>query len=241
MLSPPSGSSPLSRGIHGPLLCPVHRVGIIPALAGNTLGCSRPVPGREDHPRSRGEYDCPECSHVGARGSSPLSRGILIYCRPPMDLIGIIPALAGNTHWLYMSSGLLWDHPRSRGEYPRPDRSLSAGPGSSPLSRGIHTANIGLGVLHGIIPALAGNTGHPGPGCDIRRDHPRSRGEYYAHGRGVVGEWGSSPLSRGIPAHGQGRQDQLRIIPALAGNTLRGPGGDGRPSDHPRSRGEYTC
>ena len=50
---------------------------------------------------------------------------------------GIIPALAGNT-----SDGRefilhIGDHPRSRGEYPRPHADESTGQGSSPLSRGI--------------------------------------------------------------------------------------------------------
>ena len=56
----------------------------------------------------------------------------------------------------------------------------------------------------------------------------------------VVPNYGSSPLSRGIPWHLTRDQRERRIIPALAGNTcgLRQP--LSRLRDHPRSRGEYS-
>ena len=50
------GSSPLSRGIRGADLNPRTVVRIIPALAGNTAGCSPGMTAGTDHPRSRGEY-----------------------------------------------------------------------------------------------------------------------------------------------------------------------------------------
>ena len=50
------GSSPLSRGIPRAASTMVAAVGIIPALAGNTIRTGSSVNGRRDHPRSRGEY-----------------------------------------------------------------------------------------------------------------------------------------------------------------------------------------
>ena len=91
------GSSPLSRGIPS-LRCPSHQpIGIIPALAGNTLPrAGRPgLPG--DHPRSRGEYHAGDDARAIGRGSSPLSRGIHHLVINDFDPAGIIPALAGNT------------------------------------------------------------------------------------------------------------------------------------------------
>ena len=91
------GSSPLSRGIPvpGPVRRSVPR--IIPALAGNTRAFSvRGWPSR-DHPRSRGEYAALYGRAGAGRGSSPLSRGILLLRRSYSMKRRIIPALAGNT------------------------------------------------------------------------------------------------------------------------------------------------
>ena len=74
-----------------------HRVGIIPALAGNTCRAAWPGRGHWDHPRSRGEYSSP-----------PLRT---------YNLLRIIPALAGNTHAAVGDIVDSSDHPRSRGEY----------------------------------------------------------------------------------------------------------------------------
>ena len=70
----------------------------------------------------------------------------------------IIPALAGNTEDLLEAAYGKTDHPRSRGEY-SVQIALEAGyRGSSPLSRGILSNEIGGVAPRGIIPALAGNT-----------------------------------------------------------------------------------
>ena len=70
------GSSPLSRGIRTVSEADPVWAGIIPALAGNTCEPSRRSGSPSDHPRSRGEYQFSVGTHVGALGSSPLSRGI---------------------------------------------------------------------------------------------------------------------------------------------------------------------
>ena len=111
------GSSPLSRGIPPMLLGRGCRLGIIPALAGNTRSYRPHGPGPPDHPRSRGEYPTALDISSVIFGSSPLSRGIPL----PIDIQAhtgrIIPALAGNTSLLNRTSGRFPDHPRSRGEY----------------------------------------------------------------------------------------------------------------------------
>ena len=91
------GSSPLSRGIQSnvPKLSRSSR--IIPALAGNTHTCPSSHGAYKDHPRSRGEYWKKEYNFDYATGSSPLSRGILTKESAPKKVVGIIPALAGNT------------------------------------------------------------------------------------------------------------------------------------------------
>ena len=114
-----------------------------------------------------------------------------------------------------------------------------AGPGSSPLSRGIQVQRSRQRRLREIIPALAGNTlaeALEGPGGE---DHPRSRGEYRVHVRRIESDAGSSPLSRGILHFNSPEKDSRRIIPALAGNTAERLRSARVGRDHPRSRGEY--
>ena len=172
-------------------------------------------------------------------GSSPLSRGIQAFLDPLLDLVRIIPALAGNTYGR-APRGQRWrDHPRSRGEYlPRGARSGRPG-GSSPLSRGIRVSRYAVGLFSRIIPALAGNTHRDRLAGGAPGDHPRSRGEYHVHGASGHGAPGSSPLSRGIHVAPAPAALSVRIIPALAGNTWRLTGLWCVGWDHPRSRGEY--
>ena len=173
-------------------------------------------------------------------GSSPLSRGILKITEVPVNVVRIIPALAGNTRWCARSCADVRDHPRSRGEYshshtPTPTRS-----GSSPLSRGIPVRERRDRRSRRIIPALAGNTRSGFRLAWQWRDHPRSRGEYTAASGGGTPPLGSSPLSRGILHRFPGDLEARGIIPALAGNTVPGRGITQARTDHPRSRGEYN-
>ena len=70
------GSSPLARGLRMETVPSALSMGIIPARAGFTL-CGRcPPPRAWDHPRSRGVYQRESNVKLGARGSSPLARGL---------------------------------------------------------------------------------------------------------------------------------------------------------------------
>ena len=215
------GSSPLSRGIR-PRRNLIHpSPGIIPALAGNTFAVAGPGQRCWDHPRSRGEYGLVAGAVWVVWGSSPLSRGILGGAIEAYQTAGIIPALAGNTGPGFERLGCIGDHPRSRGEYLGPSEASAPMAGSSPLSRGIPAGSYGCSGCFGIIPALAGNTTLAKMASVSVRDHPRSRGEYEGvsgHGRKHEG---SSPLSRGIQPRGEQPRKLGRIIPALAGNTIR--------------------
>ena len=152
----------------------------------------------------------------------------------------IIPALAGNTYRRRSHQYLRGDHPRSRGEYLWLKAVEWFGKGSSPLSRGIQLMRTTTEVVIRIIPALAGNTIFKSLIPQERKDHPRSRGEYYFHHFQLRRRRGSSPLSRGIPKEAYGEFQRHRIIPALAGNTGGYSGSWFGAADHPRSRGEYS-
>ena len=113
------------------------------------------------------------------------------------------------------------DHPRSRGVYPL-SRCLRWSPwGSSPLARGFTPF---LCPLHHIPP-----------------DHPRSRGVYTMVLPWIGPRMGSSPLARGLRAITWAISSAVRIIPARAGFTPRGPHEPRPAQDHPRSRGVYLA
>ena len=233
------GSSPLSRGIPSHLRAASVLRRIIPALAGNTRRPGGRTHRDWDHPRSRGEYTSSHLGGVCLRGSSPLSRGILVDLPLLSGRLGIIPALAGNTLLDAMDREDQRDHPRSRGEYSAHDRVNQVREGSSPLSRGIPGTNVRGSADRGIIPALAGNTSLPPQQPSTTPDHPRSRGEYGFDHPALPSAWGSSPLSRGIQ-HSRRLLGYLGgIIPALAGNTWTSRDRSNPRRDHPRSRGEY--
>ena len=176
-----------------------------------------------DHPRSRGEYGVCGGGTMPLGGSSPLSRGILRVVGGGVVRPRIIPALAGNTGTTILCCVSARDHPRSRGEYLAACFMILGLLGSSPLSRGIHRHLPRQLRAQRIIPALAGNTCHGGTVQFDGPDHPRSRGEYCIGCSGRLGRLGSSPLSRGIRSRSRTRGMRLRIIPALAGNTLPYP------------------
>ena len=139
----------------------------------------------------------------------------------------IIPARAGFTDALVT----LWhgarDHPRSRGVYRSKRSPTTTSGGSSPLARGLQSANLVPVLTQGIIPARAGFTPPPFIQLWDLRDHPRSRGVYTGaapKGRQISG---SSPLARGLLAGAAVRAGGGGIIPARAGftPTTRAPSG----------------
>ena len=69
------GSSPLTRGKHGPARRVPRRRRLIPAHAGKTTTSLSEVSGARAHPRSRGENPHHDFPLGSARGSSPLTRG----------------------------------------------------------------------------------------------------------------------------------------------------------------------
>ena len=91
------GSSPLARGLHHADAIHAAPVRIIPARAGFTGGGHDDEETPGDHPRSRGVYSTTRTSGTGARGSSPLARGLHPRPRREHLPLRIIPARAGFT------------------------------------------------------------------------------------------------------------------------------------------------
>ena len=92
-----SGSSPRVRGTRrGPVQERVQR-GIIPACAGNTGAYHNEGAVMRDHPRVCGEHIVWTDDNTGLEESSPRVRGTQQLVKTVGDIVGIIPACAGNT------------------------------------------------------------------------------------------------------------------------------------------------
>ena len=213
------GSSPLARGLRAGAARVDQGQGIIPARAGFTPRGPDESRAPADHPRSRGVYTPLIGRLYEDAGSSPLARGLHDAPAIAPGLCGIIPARAGFTRQRLPGHQGVRDHPRSRGVYH--------------LFRGTRR------FRPWIIPARAGFTaGAAGPAWP-GPDHPRSRGVYMTGGRWEPGEWGSSPLARGLPLLPFAQPFAGGIIPARAGFTTTRESNSKSSGDHPRSRGVY--
>ena len=173
-----AGSSPLARGLLGNFDVIVASTGIIPARAGFTSQQGYSAARFSDHPRSRGVYLRSPTILKWSEGSSPLARG-LRNCPTTTVVVGwIIPARAGFTFSYRSRTGMVSDHPRSRGVYLSVRGTCATQCGSSPLARGLHVAALDIAATERIIPARAGFTAGGSGRLLDHQDHPRSRGVY---------------------------------------------------------------
>ena len=112
-----TGSSPRMRGAPKDGYHFEGAKGIIPADAGSTtpfLGSPHPW---TDHPRGCGEHPCRPLTWPRWRGSSPRMRGALVQRSVHRQTLRIIPADAGSTPPVILSSSNWKDHPRGCGEH----------------------------------------------------------------------------------------------------------------------------
>ena len=113
--------------------------------------------------------------------------------------------------------------------------------GSSPLARGTWYRLTVLALPLRLIPARAGNMYPLVPQRYLPPAHPRSRGEHVSLPLSDSLDDGSSPLARGTFDAEDTGDFALRLIPARAGNIVRGLSNVSGGAAHPRSRGEHTC
>ena len=112
--------------------------------------------------------------------------------------------------------------------------------GSSPRMRGTQQRQHAGGLLHGIIPAYAGNTCRNGTRGCCTWDHPRVCGEHWLIAFASAAISGSSPRMRGTPTCAENHVHICGIIPAYAGNTGRCSRRRRCSWDHPRVCGEHS-
>ena len=215
------GSSPRMRGTHNLAVDGVQNIGIIPAHAGNTDRIADYLGQYGDHPRACGEHIATSAVVTTVLGSSPRMRGTPEFFARLSNVLGIIPAHAGNTGGYNIQCLHLRDHPRACGEHTHRVTMNIGGRGSSPRMRGTLQPSLPFMSKTGIIPAHAGNTQLVFAGVDIDRDHPRACGEH----------------PRTYPT----RAVDCGIIPAHAGNTQERATKELIERDHPRACGEHLA
>ena len=172
-------------------------------------------------------------------GSSPHVRGALWVCHAKLLTLGIIPACAGSTIWVWRCCAVCRDHPRMCGEHVGRHQRRPGCAGSSPHVRGALDAARDRRLEQGIIPACAGSTRRPSA-LPWRRwdhprmcgstgwrfiimfkvwDHPRMCGEHTESKSSEATSAGSSPHVRGALTFGGAAVRMVGIIPACAGST----------------------
>ena len=217
-----------------------HRIGIIPAYAGNTCYRRQTAPRRRDHPRVCGEHRRLLKGFYGHAGSSPRMRGTQDHGRGGEYGGGIIPAYAGNTDIARTPLLDRGDHPRVCGEHVMAQNAPFENPGSSPRMRGTRRTAIPFRRFSGIIPAYAGNTSMGLLSLSKLRDHPRVCGEHTLLNPSLTQGEGSSPRMRGTQEWLALDYDIHGIIPAYARNTKNNLPAWVRLRDHPRVCGEHV-
>ena len=173
-------------------------------------------------------------------GSSPLARGTRYNRSLDRVACRFIPARAGNTGSRLRCVVSLPVHPRSRGEHNMLAPPEAMFDGSSPLARGTRIPDTRQGRSSRFIPARAGNTHEKRRQARQVPVHPRSRGEHSNEAGEERFVIGSSPLARGTPGADHRELEEIRFIPARAGNTASPVWTRTRAPVHPRSRGEHS-
>ena len=237
---PGKGSSPHARGRADDAVADAAEGGFIPACAGERTGGHPSRATIRVHPRMRGGEVQLGTANPLLVGSSPHARGRVLLAPSYRNLVGFIPACAGERPGQGDELGQVGVHPRMRGGEASAEASPYHNRGSSPHARGRGKRGSQTPGDRGFIPACAGES----RALSKRRSevgvHPRMRG-----GEPRMWPWrptsrGSSPHARGRAGHLSGRGPSRGFIPACAGE--RRPPSPGRRTAgvHPRMRGGET-
>ena len=193
------------------------------------------------HPRLRGEHAALHGLQRWEVGSSPPARGTRPAGHTAESTERFIPACAGNTALVAGARNNLAVHPRLRGEHARASAIRLLIAGSSPPARGTLPKESATARGPRFIPACAGNTRTDRPTLPPKPVHPRLRGEHAEPPAPADEGRGSSPPARGTRPATEAVHQDLRFIPACAGNTVSFAIMMALLSVHPRLRGEHMA
>ena len=135
--------------------------------------------------------------HTVIPGSPPHVRGKQIERTNVDAAMGITPACAGKTPWVFGSTWLVKDHPRMCGENRLVLELRRLALGSPPHVRGKLDKIGAINFNSGITPACAGKTEQHQPKSVSAWDHPRMCGENLVGVSLCLFLWGSPPHVRG--------------------------------------------
>ena len=193
------------------------------------------------YPRWRGELGKSHHNHDPAIGLSPLARGTPFTYRVTSISARFIPAGAGNSSSMRISSARATVYPRWRGELYFDENERNPWAGLSPLARGTHSRCIPSSPFQRFIPAGAGNSEATGVVLTVMSVYPRWRGELVGPAVTIYLICGLSPLARGTRDREYMAWDMARFIPAGAGNSESTHRRSCTSAVYPRWRGELAC
>ena len=214
------GVSPRERGNLDRLFGHLGSVGCIPARAGEPGPPARPLGLHRVYPRASGGTLSAHSACLRAVGVSPRERGNRHLLPRAAGRVGCIPARAGE--------------PRSRcsrrrrpGVYPRASGGTLVGiagariaEGVSPRERGNLLRDDPIGLLHGCIPARAGEPKTSSASRRLTRVYPRASGGTGPRASERRAWRGVSPRERGNPNAEYAAGTRVGCIPARAGEPL---------------------
>ena len=225
------------RGKLSSCLAGLFAVRIIPARAGQTHERKEMQKRASDHPRACGANQGAPADPWSQDGSSPRVRGKLLQFAGGHVAKRIIPARAGQTGVMTISSMTSPDHPRACGANSDGHRGEWGPDGSSPRVRGKRSRSCPPRTRRRIIPARAGQTPREWHQLIAGADHPRACGANSIGFRCAHSASGSSPRVRGKLMRIALMIMNIRIIPARAGQTDNITRLRGLRLDHPRACG----
>ena len=170
------GSSPQVRGRRGARDGDLSGRGLIPAGAGQTFPDRPGTCSPWAHPRRCGADRCLHVVDSPCRGSSPQVRGRLQSKSNAFQILGLIPAGAGQTLVLGCSGLVQGAHPRRCGADDLVNDGGAKFMGSSPQVRGRLEVKGAYYHRHGLMPAGAGQTAEMFSERALKRAHPRRCG-----------------------------------------------------------------
>ena len=172
-----------------------------------------------------------------AEGLSPLARGSPDRGLRQRDLVGPIPARAGQPRDYSLIIHGAAAYPRSRGAALIKDAEDDIEQGLSPLARGSRHRRTSVADSAGPIPARAGQPRTCGRRSTPIRAYPRSRGAARLTSPIISVMGGLSPLARGSPGARRCRHRCRGPIPARAGQPSGSKSRRRVRRAYPRSRG----
>ncbi len=216
-------------------------MGSIPAPAGEPRRATGKSTCCTVHPRACGGAGDLFHLVVWAPGPSPRLRGSPHLAQAIEDFRGSIPAPAGEPAIRHGARSARKVHPRACGGA-RGSRGCGApGSGPSPRLRGSQGRRVHGGVLHGSIPAPAGEPTLSHRSVSVIPVHPRACGGAGSVSHSTMSAYGPSPRLRGSRRAGAVAPRPQGSIPAPAGEPELSAVNHARQKVHPRACGGAEC